>query len=221
MSDIDICNLALGHLGDEATVSSIDPPEGSAQAEHCARFYPIARRTMLAAHTWSFNTRRASLALLGDTPPAGWAYAYSLPNPCLRAVAVYTPEQIDNYDLLGDNLQPMDQGDFNTQDFVVESRSTNGAAVLYTNVEDAVLLYLVDVTDTTRFSSSFMLALSRLLASFLAGPIIKGTEGMKVAAAHRDFYDKREFPEAKSMDATARKSSPYSTAMPAGIKARQ
>ena len=39
----DICNMALGHLGDSATVASIDPPEGSAQAEHCARFYPMVR----------------------------------------------------------------------------------------------------------------------------------------------------------------------------------
>lgn len=219
-SETDICNLALGHLGDEATVSSIDPPEGSAQAEHCARFYPIARRAILSCHTWNFNTRRANLAVLGDTPPAGWAYAYALPNPCLKAVAVYTPEQIDNFDLIGDNLQPMDQGDFNTQDFVIEARST-GAAVLYTNVEDAVLLYLIDVTDTTKFSALFELALSRLLASFLAGPVIKGTEGMKVAAAHRDFYEKKELPDAKSADGQARQSSPYRTATPAPIKARQ
>ena len=46
-SEVDICNLALGHLGDSATVATIDPPEGSAQAEHCARFYPIARDARL------------------------------------------------------------------------------------------------------------------------------------------------------------------------------
>ena len=41
--------FTLGHIGDAATVSSINPPEGSAQAEHCARFYPIARDALLAA----------------------------------------------------------------------------------------------------------------------------------------------------------------------------
>ncbi len=46
-SVVDLCNLALAYLGDDATVASIDPPEGSAQAEHCQRFYPIARDTLL------------------------------------------------------------------------------------------------------------------------------------------------------------------------------
>ena len=46
-SEVDICNLALGHLGDNATVASLNPPEGSVQAQHCARFYPIARDALL------------------------------------------------------------------------------------------------------------------------------------------------------------------------------
>ena len=49
-SAVTICNLALAHLGDSATVSSIDPPEGSAPAEHCARFYPVALGLLLEAH---------------------------------------------------------------------------------------------------------------------------------------------------------------------------
>ena len=40
-SEIDIVNLALSRLGDDATVASLYPPEGSAQAEHGARFYPV------------------------------------------------------------------------------------------------------------------------------------------------------------------------------------
>lgn len=219
-SAVDICNLALGHLGDEATVSSLDPPEGSAQAEHCARYYPIARRALLSMHAWSFNTRRASLALLSATPPAGWGYVYALPAQCLKPVAVYMPEQVDNYALLAGDVVPQDTGDFNTQAFVAETLST-GVKVIYTNVEEAVLLYLVDVTDTTKFSPLVDLALARLLASFLAGPIIKGTEGMRVAGAHRKFFNDVEFPDATKADANARQSSPYTTATPAPIKARQ
>ena len=58
-SEVDICNLALSHLGDTATIASLDPPEGSAQAEHCARFYPIARDSLLEMHAWGFATSRA------------------------------------------------------------------------------------------------------------------------------------------------------------------
>lgn len=60
-SAVTICNLALAHLGDSATVSSIDPPEGSAQAEHCARFYPVALGLLLEAHPWNFATKRSRL----------------------------------------------------------------------------------------------------------------------------------------------------------------
>ena len=63
-SAVDICNLALARLGDSATVASIDPPEGSAQSEHCARFYPLARRQIFEAHNWSFLIRREKLAPL-------------------------------------------------------------------------------------------------------------------------------------------------------------
>ena len=63
-SEVDICNLALGHLGDNATVSSISPPEGSAQAEHCARFYPLARDALLEMGYWNFAMRRVALAQL-------------------------------------------------------------------------------------------------------------------------------------------------------------
>ena len=219
-SEIDLCNLALAHLGEDATVSAIDPPEGSAQAEHCARFYPMARRAVLQMHTWSCNTQRESLALLSDTPPAGWGYAYAVPSLCLKPVAVYTPEQVDNFDLLAGDVVSQDVGDFNTQDFIVERLST-GAKVIYTNVEDATLMYLIDVVDTTKFDPLLELAIARLLASFLAGPVIKGTEGMKVSGAQRKFFLEVELPDAKKADTTARQSAPYSTATPAPIKARE
>ena len=73
-STVDICNLALAHLGDTATVASIDPPEGSAQSEHCARFYPIARDSLLEMHAWNFSMRRINLAQLTNSWPE-WQYA--------------------------------------------------------------------------------------------------------------------------------------------------
>ena len=60
-SAVDICNLALSRIGDIASVQSIDPPEASAQAIHCARFYPVARDSMLERHPWGFATLRKTL----------------------------------------------------------------------------------------------------------------------------------------------------------------
>jgi hypothetical protein len=41
----------------------------------------------------------------------------------------------------------------------------DGTPIIYTNVEQASLVYSVGVTDTTKFSALFVAALARLLAS--------------------------------------------------------
>lgn len=196
-SAVDICNLALAHLGDDATVSSIDPPEGSAQAEHCARFYPIARDTALEAHDWNFATTRAVLALVGSAWPT-WEFCYELPTPCIRAISVLPPGALDDYsvgmpggsaDFLGfPGATVVPHGAIYTpQDYAIET-DESGARLLYTNQQDAVLRYTQRVTDTTRFPPLFVDSLSRLLASYLAGPVVKGTEGVSVAQAQLQAY---------------------------------
>ena len=45
------------------------------------------------------------------------------------------------------------------------------------NVENAVLRYTAYVRDTTQFSPLFVVTLSHYLASYLAGPILKGDVG--------------------------------------------
>jgi hypothetical protein len=149
-SAIDVCNLALAHLGEDPSVSSIDPPEGSAHAEKCKRFYPIARDVALEMRNWSFAMKRVALAELTNDSDA-WFYKYALPADCLRAVGVLQPEVTDeNQD---------------SSDFVIEGQ------YLYTNAPEATLRYLYKLTDTTKFSPLFVNAVSWLLASYLAGAI--------------------------------------------------
>lgn len=165
-SAVDICNLALSRLGDDATVSSIDPPEGSAQAEHCKRFYPIARDVALSKHAWNFAMKRAALALLSNVSTAEWEYAYSAPADILSTSA-------------GINIYPDGAFTEGGVEFAVETTTANGV-VIYTNVEDAYIRYTSKVTDTTRFTPEFVDSLSYLLASYLAGPVLKGDAGIKM-----------------------------------------
>lgn len=174
-SVVDICNIALAHLGDEASVASIDPPEGSAQAEHCARFYPVARDSLLEMHPWSFATRRIALTLLSATVDQ-WLYVYSRPNLMLRALAVIPPEADNDY------VTPASEDDGYLvisvpQPYSIETLST-GDVVICTDQEDAVLRYIASITDPTKFSPLFTACLAWLLASMLAGPVIKGDAGM-------------------------------------------
>ena len=89
-TEVDICNLALANLGDDAPIATLSPPEGSAQAEKASRFYPIARNSLLAMHTWSFASKRGSLALTTNTLDQ-WDYAYAAPADMMSAVAIISP----------------------------------------------------------------------------------------------------------------------------------
>lgn len=180
-SEVDICNLALAHLGDNATVASIDPPEGSAQAEQCARFYRVARDTLLEMHTWGFATRRARLALLGSDW-SEWKYAYQGPSDMMNAIAVLAPDAADDYSVnipvpySNSGTVNTGQGIYTPQPYTMES-DEDGNPIIYTNQVDAVLRYTAFVTDTTTFSPLFVSALSWHLAGYLAGPILKGDVG--------------------------------------------
>lgn len=194
-SEVDICNLALAHLGDDATVASLDPPEGSAQADHCARFYPMARDLVLDAHRWSFATKRVSLSLLALTPPSSWLYAYAVPGDVLNSIEVLAP------DAMNDNSVPMPvlpsygcamldhSGNYTPQPFISEI-APDGTPVLYTNQANAVLRYAAEVTDPVQFPPTVVQGIVMRLASFLAGPVLKGDSGIKVAALWGDRADK-------------------------------
>jgi hypothetical protein len=203
-SDVDVCNLALSHLGNEALVQTITPPDGSAEADYCAKFFPVARDMMLEQFPWNFNTRRASLALISENTSGAWAYTYAVPNLMLKAWAVYLPDEID---------------DLNNQPFIQETDS-NGTPVIYSNVEDAVLKYGVRVTDTAKFSPLAVLACSRHLASFLAGPIIKGQTGAKIAEEQLKLAYAATM-NAQASDAAGNFTDTPRTNVPASIAARR
>lgn len=161
-SEVDICNLALSNLGDSATISSIDPPEGSPQAEHCATFYPMARDALLQEEPWTFATKRFKLAQLDVEWPV-WSYCYAKPMDCLhmRAIvpATAAPGVPDHY-----------------QQFVIELNATD-KEVVYTNQELAYGVYTKRLTDTQRFSPLFVITLGWRLSAMIAGPMIKGEKG--------------------------------------------
>tara|TARA_A100001391_G_scaffold195353_1_gene172593 strand:+ start:704 stop:1372 length:669 start_codon:yes stop_codon:yes gene_type:complete len=184
-TEIDICNLALAHLGDDATIASIKPPEGSAQAENAARFYPIARNALLETHTWNFASKRVALATTTNTLEQ-WEYAYVAPADMMTPLAIISPTAQNDYSTrmssgdtpggITSNYSPtIVAGHYTPQQFAVEG------IYIYSNQENALLRYQSIVTDPSKFSPLFVITLSWHLASMLAGPIIKGDQGMAQA----------------------------------------
>lgn len=199
-SEVDICNLALARLGDNATVASIDPPEGSPQAEHCARFYPMARDSLLEMFPWRFATRREKLAILtGET--WSWSFAYAEPMGLLKILAVLPVVGVDS----------------DTQQYESESDS-NGVGIILTNQVNASVRFISRVTDTTKYPPLFVDALAWLLASYLAGPVIKGDSGAGIGKVCLQSF-MLAFSNAKLSDANQRNVHPEH--IPGWIAARR
>jgi hypothetical protein len=186
-SDVDISNAALSHLGARAQVAAISPPDGSVEAGYCARFYPLARRELIEQHAWSFARARATLAEV-DNPSTVWAYAYARPSDCIKPLRVLALSAVEASALTG----PLDLYSDYPGAVLDQLFSERGSMafevegdVILTNEPEAVLLYRSDVTDTSKFSPMFATSCAMLLASYLAGPIIKGLDGAKVGAQWR------------------------------------
>jgi hypothetical protein len=176
-SVVQICKMALSHIGSEARISSISPPDGTVEAGYCASYYDPARTEMIELGNWQFTLKRAALTEVTNDS-VSWAYAYALPSDCIK------PRRI---------IQPQAGLTVFTQDEAwISPNDNNGAVfevegdVIRTNMPDAVLVYSSDVTDTTQFSPSFSTALSYLLASYLAGPIIRGNDGLRIGDGMRN-----------------------------------
>ena len=211
-SAVDIGNLALAHLGEDPAITSLDaPPTGGAHAKKAAIFYPMARDALLEMHDWGFATRRVVLAELdedtladGGERPAGYNFGYAFPNECVKIQRIIPVEATD---------------DTASQDFLVEILDS-GDKVVWTNVEDACAIYTELITDTTKFTPLFVSALAHMLASHLAGPIIKGREGRSVAAEHLK-HAMLVVGQAAASDANARQQADYTSREPAPISARR
>lgn len=167
---VSIWNLALSHIGNKAGLSTTSPPHATVEAERCAMYWPVARQFAITKCKPSWARKRITAALvdLGDEQPSQWLYAYAKPSDALEILGVYEPEGTLDEDAKGATFEEWNDG-------------TDDHSVIYTNVEQAVVRYLQDVEDADKYHPTFALGVSWLLASYLAGPTVKGAEGMKLA----------------------------------------
>jgi hypothetical protein len=193
-SDVDICNLALAYLGDAAAVTSISPPSGSAQASHCARFYPLALGEMLELNAWSFATTRATLAYAASNPTSSWQYCYYSPSDAINILDILAPDASDDYSVglpwpytNATGNYNYSVGAYTPQPFQMETDG-NGHDIILTNQLDAVVRYTTDAPDISHAPPLFCEALTRLLAAKLAGPLLKGDAGRAEVKAQLQLF---------------------------------
>lgn len=167
-SEVQICNLALSHVG-AFRIQSLD--DATKEAQECNTLYDPTRDAVLRDHKWGFATKRLVLALLPDTY-SGWTYAYQYPSDCLAAREIYNPLNSSNQGCCNDpNCNNSCQSVSKKIDFEIITNDNKDARIVLTNQEDAELIYTAKVTDPNLFDAQFIQALSRLLASDLAVPL--------------------------------------------------
>jgi hypothetical protein len=205
--EVQICNLALGFLGDTGGVTALDGTDNTSQAVLCRQFYPLAVRSLLEGHNWRFASRRASLVELTNDVTE-WDYKYALPGDLLTAVAVLPANAPDD-------IHAMPGGGFVTgpnsatnlqRDYVIEI-DEDGYQVLRTDEEDAVLRYQALVLDPSQYPPTFRRALAYELASLLAGPVIKGDAGIQTSTGLKKLAE-YEALKARAADGNQRQVKP-------------
>lgn len=157
-----ICNLALDILH-EGPFTDVDA-DNTANSRWFVRNYEVTRDAEIRKHVWNFAKKRASLTADGTAPTFGWSTRFAVPSDCLRVLQL-------RYD-----------GEFEGPHVPHEVEAgyilTDQSTTLY-------LLYLFQITDTTKFDPNFVEALAARLAMKAAHRFTGKQSMVQVAAS---FY---------------------------------
>lgn len=162
-SVIQICNLALSHIG-AYRIQSFE--ENTKEARECRSLYDTARDAVLADHDWGFARKRINLALSAEAY-TGWTYTYEYPTDCLVARRIElntgTSTVCDDDEYSCTQIEKVEYE-------VAVNADLNGRVIL-TNQENAELVYTAKVQDTNLFDPLFIDSFSWRMAADLAQPI--------------------------------------------------
>lgn len=150
-TDVEICNLALSHLGSGKQIGDLET-ERSAEANACRQFFDTARDKALRDFEWPFATKFVDLSLIEEDPTTEWAYSYQYPSDCLFFRRILSGLRNDTTD--------------SEVKFKIVSHGTSQA--IYTDQSEAEAEYTRSALDNENFPSDFANMCALLLAFYIA-----------------------------------------------------
>jgi len=132
--------------------------DDSERARLANRWYEITRDALIQDHPWNFALERVELAKLVTTPSFEYGVAFQLPSDHLRIVKVESGEA---YKVEGD--------------------------ILLSDEGSEKILYIKRLTDPTRFSPLFVMALQAQLAMIFAQALV-GKQSLQGQMAQLSQY---------------------------------
>jgi hypothetical protein len=150
-TNTDLANLALSHVG-KTFIDSIDDNEEP--AEVCKKWVDIARQLFLKQSKLHLAQKEVALAIAADETSNVYDYVYTAPADSIALVEIWNGNTASDPVL-----------------YKTGTHSSLNSTVIKTNWEDAILFYVVDIPNLTRYNVVDHIAMSYLLASLIAMPL--------------------------------------------------
>ncbi len=185
-SVVEICNMALSSTR-AGSINDIN--ESSLQAQQCKLWYSILRDKCLRETNWNFARKIIALAPVTDVV-FNKPYAYRYPNDCLkieRLVGSYEQVTTDSSSIYWNP-----SGCYNGMrypEIPYDIYNIDSKKIIGTFQDQLRIDYTANVTDPTLFTVEFVLALSNLLTSAIAIPIIGVKEGRAIRSDALTLYN--------------------------------
>jgi len=156
MTDVTICNRALGWVGGNRITNLDTTIDGSVEAQLCSDNYAAARDVVLEEGGWNFATKRYLLTPLTVKPPWGYSNQFLVPTNVIRVLRV--------------NDTPIDPDSGKGIPWRIEANEDD-SRVIMSDAEKLYIKTIIRIIDTTKFTPGMEQALSARLAMDLAIPI--------------------------------------------------
>lgn len=182
--------MALRHVGVSTEIQDLDT-EKSKEAAACRRFFDVAREQVLRDFPWPFAKTYETLAVVASRPTVEWAYSYRYP-----ANSVNLRRIINGSDVRIDTE--------NTRVAYEIGRDAIGK-LIYTDYSPATVEYTYRETNTENFPPDFVIALSFLLASYIAPSVSGGDPKQLGTNALLRYRDALQHAEANAANEEGRK----------------
>lgn len=153
-SKVEIWNLALNLVGGGSVT---DPLQKSTEADLCRLHYPFALDFVLESQDWNFAVKRQEVAESSEVSPVfGFDSSFKIPSDALRVIEVWDTSFGSRNTRFSNNPLQWQQ----EEEYIVADTS-----------DQVWMRYITRIEDTTKFTASFVTALSTYLASRLAIPV--------------------------------------------------
>ncbi len=203
-SPVDICNMALGQIGEQITIQSISPPKPPTVAANTAALYYAPKiSSLMRAAPWNFTRATRSLTLLksamdlstgapsANPPPLPFLFEYLYPPECLDARFIPRFSNL-NTSSVSSSVTPLTTAPNATfwpvltaevpATFVVAmdtDSNGNQIKVILTDEPFAILVYTARIDDCNLWDANFVDAAVHTLAAFFVNPLNRNAALMK------------------------------------------